>query len=373
MKLAMLNLTGGGMSGGHRKYLSGMLPFLAASGKVDSILCASPQTAFSRDSLGAVPNISFADCEPFRPFFHSPGPRLKAALDSFSPDILFIPVERYVNYRDLPVVIMLQNMAPLAHVRTGSGFMEFLTAALRRYETRYALRRAAAVIVPTEHVRDFLVRNTGIAPEKVTVINYGVTPPGPATEIPASFPFPGGKFILSAGSLEMYRGLEDLIRALPAVKAEFPGIKLAIAGGTRPSTEGYLKSLRFLASSLGVDREIAWLGNVPEPELSWYYSNCEVLALTSRVESFCFVALEAMQHGCRIVSSDSPCLPEVLRDAALYYRPGDADALAANILQLLRQPPPEAEGVRRRAFENSARFRWDVAGAATLSVLERFS
>lgn len=44
MKIAIINLTGGGMSGGYRKYLKDILPRMAASNIVEEILCATPST-----------------------------------------------------------------------------------------------------------------------------------------------------------------------------------------------------------------------------------------------------------------------------------------------------------------------------------------
>jgi hypothetical protein len=42
MRLAVVNLTGGGFSGGYKKYLENMLPRLAEHSEVEALLCASP-------------------------------------------------------------------------------------------------------------------------------------------------------------------------------------------------------------------------------------------------------------------------------------------------------------------------------------------
>lgn len=369
MRLAILNLTGGGISGGHRKYLLNMLPRLAASSGIEHVLCASPAGMGSGDWLPALPKVSYAASEPFRPFRHVPDAALRAVLDSFKPDLLFLPVERYINYKNLPVVVMLQNMAPLAGVKTGSGLKERLVAVARRHETLVALERSAAVIVPTEYVKDFLAAKAGIPAEKITAIHYGQNPAAASARPPGSFPFKGGKFVFTAGSMEAYRGIEDLVRALPGLKEKYPGIKLAVAGGSRPATEGYLAGLKELAAELQVSAEIAWLGNLPEEELSWCYANCSAFALTSRMESFCFVALEAMGHGCNIVSTNSACLPEIFGDAALYYQPGDDKSLAGALFTVLSRT--EAGRLAAAAAARAASFSWDAAAAATLEVFKK--
>lgn len=367
MRIAILNLTGGGISGGHRKYLLNILPRLAASDEIEAILCASPAVMRAGSWLPPDPKISYVDCRPFIPFMHSPDPGLAAELDRFRPDLLFIPIERYVNYRGLPVVVMLQNMAPLSGVKTGHGLKERLMALSRFHETMVALKRSAEFIVPTEFVKDFIVKRTGIPAGKLTALHYGRSPAAASARPPASFPA-GAKFIFTAGSIEEYRGLEDLVKALPSLKGNFPGIKLAVAGGARPATQGYLKELKELADRLGIAGDIAWLGNLPEEELSWCYSNCAAFALTSRMESFCFVALEALTHGCNIVSTDSACLPEIFGKAALYYTPGDGPGLAATLLSVLNRQEPERLFFSGKAKARAEGFSWEKNAAALIKL-----
>lgn len=368
MKIAVLNVTGGGISGGHRKYLANILAPLASLNRGGTILCASPSNINVGEWLPPVTGINFTLCEPFKPFRHSPDPALRLALDAFSPDLLFIPIERYVGYKGVPVVVMLQNMAPLAGAKTGRGVKEWLVSIMRRYETRYALKRAVAVIVPSDYVRDFLTRHEGVPARKIFVVPYGNSRPTSAPAKPAGINLTGRKFIFTAGSMELYRGFEDLVHALPAVKEAVPGISLVIAGGTRPGTEGYLEGLKKYAVSAGVAEDIVFLGNIAQAELSWCYSNCSLFVLSSRVESFCFVALEALAHGCRIISSDSPCLPEVLRDAASYYKAGDSGSLANLIVGGLASAPA---GQSRVALDRASEFSWDTASRQTFDVFLR--
>lgn len=46
MRIAIVNLTAGGMSGGYRKFLRNVIPRMAKHEDVEAILCASP------DSIG---------------------------------------------------------------------------------------------------------------------------------------------------------------------------------------------------------------------------------------------------------------------------------------------------------------------------------
>src|SRR5262249_30200906 len=83
------------------------------------------------------------------------------------------------------------------------------------------------------------------------------------------------------------------------------------------------------------------------------------------------VALEAMSHGCRVVSTAQPPMPEFFGEAACYYRGGDGSDLAPVARALLDEA---AEGARARgeaARVRAAGFRWRETADRTLGELER--
>lgn len=366
MRIAILNLTGGGVSGGYKRYLSTMLPRLAASPQISEILCASPSSFGVEKWAPATAKVKFTACEPFRFMRHAPDPGLKRALDEFRPDLIFVPIERHLRYRNVPVVTMVQNMGPLSGVKVVSGIVEKAKCLAQVFETRLALKRSAAVIAPTEYVKNFLVRNLGLPAAKVQIINYGSSSVPRNVRPPAGLAPMPGSFVFAAGSLEIYRGLEDLIKAMVPLKTAFPGLKLLLAGTARQATQPYFQELKDLSSRSGVADDVLWLGDLPDEELSWCYQNCSAFAMTSRVESFGFVALEALAHGCNCVSSDSPCLPEIFKDTALYYRPGDSEALAKSTGEILARDPEEREKYKVKAFKRAWQFSWEEAAEKTI-------
>ena len=90
MKIAIINLTSGGMSGGYRKYLREVLPRLAMAPDIDTILCAYPDSINRRDILLNPDNIEYV---PYTPGLttRSVKRQLFKRLKTFSPDILFFP------------------------------------------------------------------------------------------------------------------------------------------------------------------------------------------------------------------------------------------------------------------------------------------
>ncbi|HAF94669.1 MAG: hypothetical protein A2021_02230 [Elusimicrobia bacterium GWF2_52_66] len=369
MKIAILNLTGGGISGGHKSYIANIIPRLAASDKIERILCASPVSFKAETWIPASPKLALAVCEPFRFFSSAPDSKFKVVLNAFRPDVVFVTMERHINYPGAPIVTIVHNMAPFVSITTTSGLREKIKSLARRFDTGLAVNRASAVIAPTAFVRNALLDRFGVEREKITLINFGHTPKAsakpPTGEIKQLL---SSGFIFTAGSFEVYRGYEDLLVAFAEVKKSFPNIKMAIAGVVRSATLGYKMKMQSLAASLGLLNDVLWLGYIPHEELGWYYSHCSAFALTSRVESFCFVALEALAHGCNCISTDSPCLPEIMADASLYYKAGDAKGLGRGLLEILARDNSARERALQRAMGRAAEFSWDKAARETIDV-----
>lgn len=388
MRIAIVNITGGGMSGGYRTYLRNVLPRFAVYPEIEAVLCATPASVGLEKWLPALPKVSFFPCVPFRFLCHNPDAALSQAVARFAPDVIFIPVERYLRFDGIPLVVMLQNMAPLAPV-VRSPWSERLRYVAQRHEARLAIRRADRVIAPTNFVRSFLINKCRISEKKVATVHYGVsvydshqtfglsslsgrggegdelTPRKPSA-IPESW---AGRFIFTAGSIEPYRGLEDALEAMKYMRNESTLVGLVIAGEARSNMVGYQNSLQKWLERHRLQNKVCWTGVLKEAEMSWCYRRCFGYVATSRIESFGITGLEAIAHGCLILAADNPPLPEIFADAARYYAPHDGKELAAHIADLARLNSSERQAFCERALTRAALFSWDSTVEKTMAVL----
>jgi len=378
VRVAILNITAGGMSSGYRKYLVDTIPILSSLPGVDALLCASPASLRIQEWLGGLPNVSYVDCCPYNIINHfllgGKDKRLEKHLDKFSPDVIFIPVDRYISYQDVPVVNMVRNMEPLIGRLRGDSFRVRLKKWIQYIDVKRAVKKSDGVIAISNFVRDFLINRWNIPHKKITLVYHGNNVPVQTREedAPPNIPVDWkGKFIFTLGSIRPARGLEDILGALKHL-ARGPAVKgLVIAGDTSTDMVRYRRKLERWINNQDLSSRVCWTGNLSENQVAWCYKNCLVFVMTSRVESFGLVALEAMSNGCISIAANNPCLPEIFGDTAVFYPPADCKSLSEKLREVLRWSDQEKQEVSTKARLRASRFSWETNAIRTMEALTR--
>jgi glycosyltransferase involved in cell wall biosynthesis len=170
--------------------------------------------------------------------------------------------------------------------------------------------------------------------------------------------------ILSTRNFEDLYNVACTLRAFAAVRRDFPDATLTlVGGGSRES------ALRALASELGIDDRVRFLGRVAPDEIWRCYAEADIYLQTPDIDNMPSSVLEAFASGCAVVSTNAGGLPAILTDEVhgLLVDSGDHEAAAACIVRLLREPGL-AHGLTMRARESCARFGWDAVRAQWLSL-----
>ncbi len=140
-----------------------------------------------------------------------------------------------------------------------------------------------------------------------------------------------GRIILTATRLVPWKGIDFLIKSMPAVLKKIPDTKLMIAG------EGIMYDrLRILAESLKLGNHVKLLGRVPEDLMPFYMKACDVYALPSFFDTVPNILLEIMSSGKPTIVSDIDGLREVVTNKTSIKIPvGDSDVLAEKLIEVL--------------------------------------
>jgi glycosyltransferase involved in cell wall biosynthesis len=210
----------------------------------------------------------------------------------------------------------------------------------------------------------------------VSVIPHGVrVVPDSAGTRPDCGDHPG---ILSFGLISPGKGLHNVIRALPAVAARWPGVRYTIAGQSHPSlsradSAGYRATLHRLAAQLGVAPNVRFENR--------FLSNAELDSLLVAADLVVVANADPQQVSSGTLARAVGAGGAVLavpnghsRDLAALgavrlLSDATPTAIAAATIDLLSQPQQRAE-LRERARRYGVAHSWDVMAHRYAHLLE---
>ena len=221
----------------------------------------------------------------------------------------------------IPVVVRLPNM-PSNYLY--KGFTEFKWKVIRWFNKRL-LPWAKVIIAQTDSMRDEAIARYSLPANKVVTINNPVDKEAIllASEDNDN-PFSEGNIQFLAVSNILYsKGIDVLIDSFALVKEKLPAAHLTILGRT---TSDYAKEItnRILPSD-----GVSFLGFKSNPYP--YMRHCDVFVLSSRMEGFPNVVLEAMCFNKPIAATTCvPIISKIVTDGVNGFtcQPDDAPALA---------------------------------------------
>ena len=151
-----------------------------------------------------------------------------------------------------------------------------------------------------------------------------------------------GPILVSAGRLNVEKGMHHAVRALGALGTDFPRATLIVVGDGEERTP-----LEQLASSLGLGQRVIFAGAQPHEVVAKYLAAADLFLFpTERAEAAPVVLPQAMACAVPVIASEIGGIPEVVRrsgENGLLVPPGDVRALAEAIRALLRD-----ESLRQR-------------------------
>lgn len=221
-----------------------------------------------------------------------------------------------------------------------AGFVERETA---------LYHHARHIFVSAAFVKDHLIADYGLPPERVTVVGMGVNDfylenasPPPATM---------RQNCLFAGYTWDLKGGPDVVAAFALARRELPDLRLTIVG---PQTRKEMHA-----------PGITVLGPVRDRRaMLEQYRAADLFVLPSRCDSFGFVFLEAMTQGLACIGSTLNAMPEIIEHGVTGFtsEPGDVEGLARVIVEFYRRPIEQRHEMGARALARvRERFTWQSA------------
>jgi len=292
-------------------------------------------------------------------YFRQAGTAVRLARE-FKPDLVHVHYAGGFGYWGTRC-----DFAPVLVSVWGADVVDLPRNPIQRFFIRRTLKRADRISATSEFLKQVSANLIPGVEQKISVIPFGVTVPDSVTPIPP----PPARLCFIKAHRRKY-GPDILLRAFAQVREQLPEIHLTMAG------EGELTpELKRIASELGVERDVDFVGFVPNQRIYSLLQQHHMMVMPSVMESESFgvAVLEASACARPVIASRVGGVSEVLKDGrtGLLLPAGDVETLAVAIIKLAQDRNMcERMGNAGREFVRT-NYRWELSLDLMSSLYER--
>ncbi len=306
--------------------------------------------------------------------------RLPQILNNLDFDLAHFPHFNVPFFFKRPFVVTIHDL--IKHTSRGSAtttrapFLYWLKYTGYKMVFSNAVHKARKIIVPSQAVKEELLKEYGLDEERVTVIYEGIddsfkspiTPPKArlakggnhqSQKILNKYSLINKLYVIYTGSAYPHKNLERLISAVKQLH-----INLVIVSARNVFTARLIQYV----NKIKADSFVNFLGFVPDDELALLYKNAKAFVFPSLSEGFGLPGLEAMAAGCPVVCSDIPVFHEIYGDAATYFNPYNVGDIAQKIGEVLRLDDSKHRRMVEKGEKRAQQFSWQNMAKETLRV-----
>ncbi len=307
-----------------------------------------------------------------------------------------------LGYND-PFVVTVHDLIllhyPTRRASTKGFFTYWFKNFIWKLVLKNAVKKSIKIITPSEFTKQDLIKTLNVPADKISVTCLaptpqlnGIQPPVILSEAKRSEESLSGHelgqrsfavaqddktstvlknykitkpYLLYVGVAYPHKNLETLLAAWKIFMEKFgTGYQLVLAGKKNYFYERLIK----LVAKEKINNVI-FTDFIPDQDLPALYQNASLYVFPSLYEGFGLPPLEAMSYNLPVASSAASCLPEILKDAAIFFDPHDKIAMAQAINLGLND-----QNLRQKLLENGQKllktYSWNKTAAKTLNLYQ---
>lgn len=295
--------------------------------------------------------------------------RLSNAAREHGCDVLLVPGGSYVgNFK--PVVTMSQNLLPFewTEISRNQSIFTIIKLMILRQVQSFSFRRSDGVIFLTQYAKNQVFSVIGNMRALTTVIYHGFNhrfDQPPKSQRPISdYAFDKPLNILYVSNIDVYKHQIEVVGAVYQLRNKGFPISLTLIG---PAIPGYLHQLNQTLNQLDPQRLWAkYLGQIPYADLPAYYQKADIGLFASSCETFGIILLEKMSAGLPIACSNKSAMPEILKDAGVYFDPDNVLDIELTLECFISQAQLRQEK-SLQSFNESKKYQWAKCAQETFS------
>jgi len=231
-----------------------------------------------------------------------------------------------------------------------------------------AIKRAKKIIAVSNFTKSDIIKQFRAEEEKIKVIYEGVAndlkiyklKDDKEVKLRYNITTP---YLLYVGNAYPHKNLEGLVEVFAKIRKKYLQLNLILVG-----KEDYFYSrLKKEIRRKGQAENIKFTGYVPDRDLAAIYKGALFYVFPSFYEGFGLPPLEAMEHGCPVLSSKETCLKEILGRAALYFDPNNKEDMKNKIIRIIEDRNLRQELIEK-GYKQVKKYSWKECARKTLAV-----
>jgi len=250
--------------------------------------------------------------------------------------------------------------------------MTFANRVVYNAFAKRGIRQADKIIAISESTRQGLMDLVGTPGDKIDVVPLGVDSSFVPHDRAQSARLIAGKYsvspdyICTVGTVEPRKNMSTLVEAIRILRDRRQlRHQLLIAGMPGWKNSGIYSHVERCGLT---EREVKFLGFVPDEVLPFLYSGAALFVFPSLYEGFGLPLAEAMACAVPVVASNSSSIPEVVGDAAILVAAARPEEFAEAIARVTGDPVL-SQALSENGLKRARQFTWE---ATALKVLQIF-
>ncbi|RMF56311.1 MAG: glycosyltransferase family 1 protein [Calditrichaeota bacterium] len=222
---------------------------------------------------------------------------------------------------------------------------------------RWLYSRVNRILAISHFIRENVLRTCPVEASRVTTLWNGIElnkyplERNHRADVRREFNIPQDRLVIGmVGRITPKKGHRELLKAARIlINATDIPVHFLIVGGASFGEEAYEREVHALAKELSLDECLTFTGF--REDVTHLMQAMDIFVFPSYKESFGVTLLEAMAMQLPVVASSTGAVPEIVvdRETGILIPPGDEDALAGGLLELLREPDLRQQmGIRGR-------------------------
>ena len=238
-----------------------------------------------------------------------------------------------------------------------------------RWVINFAITHSEKIITVSDFTKNDILNNyKKITNDKIAVTyeaceDFCMLSPNKDEEILASYAIIK-PYIIYVGNAYPHKNLERLTEAFASLKKTQKDLSLVLVG----KKDYFYQRLMTLVKERK-SKKIIFPGYVPDHHLDILQHHACAYVFPSLYEGFGLPPLEAMAKGVPVVSSDHPCMQEILGDSAHFFSGRDVEKMATAIEEVLTNETLRT-GLIKRGYQQIRKYSWKKMARETLAFYE---